>query len=90
MSADNWTKCPQCQRRKLDAVSAARELYGKVPVEQYEAKLAEAREQVNDASDESLREDYSIGTWRGVFRVEYSSRCTSCGYSKEFQHEEPA
>jgi hypothetical protein len=47
----------------------------------------------NRGIDCEFREDYSVGTYEttdgsAMLKVHYSGRCRSCGFSKEFDHEE--
>lgn len=91
MSADNWTKCPrclnQCQEKRQEALAEAQSTYGKIPADEYAAKLAEA-EEIPEHMGDSLREDWEINTNEtGEFFVSYSCRC-ACGFKFSYQHEE--
>lgn len=99
MGADNWRVCPKCkagkavaQRAKLrEAALAAKEGYGKVSPEEYQAlcrKLSEA-EAEPETGEETFREDFYIGTdENGLFTVVYHGECESeeCKFTVKFKH----
>lgn len=97
MSADNWGKCPKCKQAKdasrLAAIDAVRKKYGKIPSEDYDELMAGAMAvpEESDADQDTLREDYEIGTnSNGKFSVGYSCHCRRCKFSFQFKHEEDA
>ena len=79
MSADNWTRCPRCDKRENDI---KHNLYGKVPEEDY---LAAVNEIKKAKTEENLREDYDIGVFRNTFSVNYVCHCDKCGYHFEYE-----
>lgn len=90
MSADNWTNCPKC-KIKHDSDSEAEKLelgkaYGKIPSDEYLSRFNEFKSP--KPLDDTLREDYEIGIFKGKFSVDYSARCSVCGFKKSFKHEE--
>lgn len=96
MSASNWRQCPKCLKKKADAAAAriakAKELYGKVPQEDYDANMRLAvAEQTTMVEEDSLREDYQVFVDKnGNFGVGYSASCNAegCSFSFRFKHEE--
>lgn len=92
MSADNWADCPKCSGKDSKKLADA---YGKVSLAQYKALEREVREESHDSS---LREDYSVGIYKGVFRVSYRAECRypgqnyddphGCGFSFEYEYTE--
>jgi hypothetical protein len=91
MSADNWTQCPRCLKRraveienKETQVAAA---YGKVPVDQFDRQRAELESLKTDRMDNNFREDYEIcGAEDGVVEVTYRGVCGICNLRMEFKH----
>lgn len=98
MSADNWAKCPRCQKALDGTVDTlTRRLadeYGKVPVAEYtdlQNRLAEAVVKAK-AGSHTFREDYEIsGAENGEVVVSYGGGCSVCGASLSFtdRHEIP-
>jgi alkylation response protein AidB-like acyl-CoA dehydrogenase len=96
MSADNWAKCPRCQRALDGTVqSLAQRLadaYGKVPIAEYtelQNKLAEASVHAS-RGHQTFREDYEIyGAETGVITVRYGGGCRECGLNIEFEDKHP-
>jgi hypothetical protein len=87
MSADNWGICPKCKldeiKRIEDLKLKAGEAYGKIPPEEYLELLDEASK--TRSYDNTLREDYEVGTDEdGEFSVSYSSFCT-CGFKYKYE-----
>lgn len=94
MSADNWTQCPKCfQRHRLDRkekLAAAKELYGKVPADEYAVALESSRT-IPVNPEPTLQEDYELGTEaEGGFAVRYGGHCEKCGFTFKFNHSEDA
>ena len=83
MSADNWTKCPRCYKKAEDKAAL---VYGKVSREEYERIRRAVPE---DGPEETLREDYEIGIYDGMFEVTYSGYCAECGFEFNFEHKTP-
>lgn len=91
MSADNWTKCPNC---KIKAQNQVRELeskldtaYGKVSKEEYQTIV----NQINSSSiklEDTLREDYEIGIHKDEFFINYVGYCQVCKWSYEYKYED--
>ena len=89
MSADNWTYCPRCKNKAEEDLlllqQKAADAYGKVPPAQY-LQLLELAEKPPQIS-QTLREDYELGTFDGVFQVDYRCSC-DCGFTFKFTHSE--
>lgn len=96
MSADNWGECPKCEtQRQADIVALSQkssDSYGKVSVDAFDAMRQELADLLNNDMDATLREDYEfyLDPDTGVFEARYSARCTECGWSFKFNHEEKA
>jgi predicted AlkP superfamily phosphohydrolase/phosphomutase len=90
MSANNWTLCPQCEAKADKAnkefEQKVKDSYGKVSSEEY-IELLNKLKQPKD-KEETLREDYEIGTHHGVFEIDYRASCTVCGFTHKFSHSE--
>lgn len=93
MSADNWTRCPQCdvnnkaKAEKMDETAA--KAYGVVSAAAWDELRAEARAfRKSMENNESLREDYEIGIYKEKFSVGYSGHCATCGFDFQYKHEE--
>lgn len=91
MSADNYTTCPRCERRKAAALNQkAEELaetYGKLPLEQWE-KLRDEHEAAKQLPvRQTFREDYEFhGAETGEVTASYAASCSECGLSTSFEH----
>jgi hypothetical protein len=87
MSADNWATCPQCEENhrlelaKLDKQIA--EAYGSIPVTAFD-DLRNRRTVMTGELPNTLREDYEIGIYKGVFECSYTAFCEACGFHYEF------
>ena len=95
MSADRWSKCPECARKrklkKAKLVKAAEDSYGKVSKKDFDKLKADADE-FNGDVDETFREDYEIGMgiiFEGELYISYRGSCTECGFEKKFNYHEP-
>src|SRR3954454_25340623 len=89
MSADNWTVCPRCfdnaKRQANDARSAVMGLYGRIPVEEFDARRAELVEPT-DGDFETFREDYEFyGASVGEIFASYKGDCSKCGLHVELK-----
>lgn len=90
MSADNWTKCPQCKLNteieKSTLLARAESQYGKVDAKQYTLMVDAAKAIGAKELKQTLREDYSIGLDEdGRFYTSYSCYCNVCFF--EFTHD---
>lgn len=98
MSADNWAKCPRCQRALDGTVKTlakrVADAYGNLPVAEYtqlQNRLAEAAVHAS-RGHATFREGYEIyGAETGTISVSYGGSCTECGLSVSFdyKHEIP-
>lgn len=91
MSADNWAACPKCVESVISKTNedklAAGRAYGKVSPEEY-LELLSAASSVT-AMEETLREDYELGTDKfGLFTVSYGCSCSKCGFEFTYKHNE--
>jgi hypothetical protein len=94
MSADNWRVCPVCLRNTVQArkkaITDARAQYGKIPAEEFMAKLA-AAEKLPERPEESLAEYYETGISEdGEFFIHYSGGCRECGFQYQFDEKHDA
>jgi Fe-S cluster biogenesis protein NfuA len=88
MGADNYAKCPRCQKAldgTVDTLSRRiAEGYGKVSLAEYtelQNRLAEAVVKAQ-AGSQTFREEYEIyGAADGDVVVDYGGRCSECGLS---------
>jgi len=91
MSSDYNLECPHC---KLPALAKPADYYGKVSVEEYEAKKLEISNEELMACD-SLCADAELHVIDGKLVVEASCYCTICGaqcnfkFSKKIQKGKP-
>lgn len=96
MSADNYAKCPRCQKALDGTVrTLARRLedgYGEVSIAEYtdlQNRLAEAAVKAKVGS-QTFREDYEIyGAETGTVTVSYGGSCSHCGLSLSFKDAHP-
>ena len=91
MSADNWTQCPRClKRRGMEIENKQTQLdasYGKVPLDRFDRMRGELETLKSDRVDETFREDYEIcGADEGVVEVSYRGSCGICNLRMEFKH----
>lgn len=89
MSADNWAICPRCleQGREAhdEAVQAVMATYGRIPVDEFDAKRA-ALPQLDPEQFRTFREDYEFyGAEAGEVVADYSGHCSKCGLGIDFQ-----
>lgn len=91
MSADNWTRCPNCTKQareqKEKHAQVLADAYGKVPREKYLALEKEANDRQLVQFEDTLREDYEIGIWNGEFTVSYGASCSVCNFKYEYKYE---
>jgi hypothetical protein len=89
MSADNWTRCPKCEKTAAESAAAkklaAEQAYGKVPAERYMDMLADANEKPT-SRETTFREDYEQGVVNGEYIVSYHGQCRVCGFKHQFNH----
>jgi hypothetical protein len=91
MSADNWARCPRCDRRALTSFDERErtiaDSYGKVSVEEFDqmrAALAKDRDDHVNAR-ETFREDYEFfGAEDGAVTASYAGECQVCGLKLQF------
>lgn len=109
MSADNWTVCPKCKKSLEDLVLSwktekdkyEKEMYGKVPLEEYKEKLISLTEKIqmkeeklehmekkSDYEFMTMREDYGLGIVEGYFNIYFRASCSLCDFRYKFEHEE--
>ena len=91
MSADNWTQCPRClKRRGMEAENKAVQVdaaYGNVPVGEFDKLRSELADLRSYPIDNTFREDYEIlGAEDGTVEVRYSGSCGTCNLRTEFKH----
>jgi hypothetical protein len=91
MSADNWAVCPRCKqdaiRAREDKQLAADKAYGTAPPEEYLAMLKAIDGPLVFA--ETFRENYEQGVRDGIYYVGYHGKCSECGLTHKFKHEQP-
>lgn len=93
MSADRWSICPRCLKKRDTAFNTARKAvqaqYGKVSAAEF--LRLERTTQYPEAIEETLREDYefSFNSTTGDFTAEYSGVCQKkeCGFEFKFKEE---
>lgn len=93
MGADNWAICPRCLRRARkehdERVAAVAALYGKVPVEEFDAERA-ALGDVDPEDFRTYREDYEFyGAESGEVTASYGGVCETCDLRLDFKHTHP-
>lgn len=92
MSADAWQECPRCVAKGTMAYREARrradEAYGKVSVAQWRV-LDETAHSLKPELRDTLREDYEIGMYKGVFTIDYHASCTECDFTFSHVLKEP-
>lgn len=91
MSADNWTQCPRCLKRRAieieNKTAQTAAAYGKVTVERFDQMRAELESLRTDHIDNTFREDYEIfGAEDGTVEVRYRGACGTCNLRMEFGH----
>ena len=92
MSADNWTTCPRCAKRREAKLQAMRDevaaKYGQIPVDEFDELRRQLFEAENTKLAETLREDYEFfGAEDGTVTAEYGCSCRECGLETSFTHE---
>jgi len=91
VSADNWTQCPRClKRRAMEVENKQTQLdasYGKVPLGRFDSMRHELETLKTDKVDETFREDYEIvGADEGTVEVIYRGSCGTCNLRTDFKH----
>jgi hypothetical protein len=94
MSANNWAICPRCKidfdKKRAELVASLKASYGKVPADEYLLLKEATDEECKNEQEQTLREDWGIGTDPdGQFGVSYSAKC-ECGFAFHYEHEEQA
>lgn len=92
MSADRWTTCPRCAKRREAKLRAMREAidaeYGHISIAEFDELRRQLTEAENTKLPETLREDYEFyGAADGVVTANYSNSCRECGLETKFTHE---
>jgi len=92
MSGDNYRACPKCIAKALEDKKKLTEKiktsYGKISEEKYLKLVNELKSFTIPTERQTLREDYEIGIYEGVFRVHYNGGCSACDFFFKFEHEE--
>lgn len=98
MSANNWARCPRCQKALDGTVHTltqrVADTYGKIPAAEFadlQTRLVDAAARAKNGAH-TFREDYEItGAKDGLVKVGYSGGCSVCGltFSFEDEHEIP-
>jgi hypothetical protein len=90
MSADRWSNCPRCLKRREDqtkrAVAILNEAYGKVSASEWLELKKEL--EITEPLEPSLREDWEITLTGDKLEIDYLCHCKVCGMSDRFTHEE--
>lgn len=94
MSADNWTVCPRCvahtNERRAMRLAEIDDMYGKVPVAEFDAAREDLAAELAIEHEESFREDYEFwGSEEGTVRASYKGACQKCGLKVSFEHQHP-
>lgn len=93
MSADNWAKCPVCTARAVaereEKFVRAMEVYGKVPLEEFDVLRAEALKPIKDETLYTFREDYEIYLSGMEVIFDYGGHCDVCGSGLSFKDSRP-
>lgn len=91
MSADNWTTCPRCTKRREAEIEKAEidvaASYGKVALDDWEEMRRRKSDLIARKPDHTLREDYEFhGADEGEVVAEYSASCDTCDLRVSFTH----
>ena len=86
MSADSWSKCPKCGNKEEDKLQEARDRYGKIPLEEYERGLLDAKSNPTINCD-TLRGDHEFYLEDNILSIDYSCHCTECDFKFRFEKE---
>jgi hypothetical protein len=91
MSADNWRVCPKClakeEKNHGDLSEKARQLYGKVPSDEWIDMISEAQKEVE--LEDTLREDWELKMKEdGEFYINYCCSCVECNFQFEYKYTE--
>jgi hypothetical protein len=89
MSADNWLRCFNCQRKADEehqrAEATVRSKYGSIPADEFVRELQAVK--VRPVLDATMREDYEVGLDESdSFSVDYRCSCETCGFSWSYKH----
>lgn len=86
MSAQNWRTCPKCSNDKNKELEEIKNLYGKIPHDDYHNRLEEAKKKIDNS--ENLREDWEIFTVEETneLKIYYGCSCEKCNFSFKFKH----
>lgn len=86
MTADNWSECPECEKRHADEecrmIKHLREDYGKISLEDYEKRQSDLKEFLRREFDLNLREDYQfiLDPATETLGVYYRCHCSVCSF----------
>lgn len=83
MSADRWTQCPQCDKKRLELKRKLNDVYGKVSLGEY-IRLQDELKNLANESEYTLREDYEQGANDGIYEVHYSAHCSKCNFKFKY------
>ena len=90
MSANNWTKCPRCekheQNRQVEASKAAESAYGKVSASEYMRLLDIAKPRL---LTETRREDWELFIKDGAMHIYYATSCENCDFEHSVKEDHP-
>jgi hypothetical protein len=90
MSANRWSNCPRCLKRREDqakrAVAILNEAYGKDSASEWLELKKEL--EITEPLEPSLREDWEITLTGDKLEIDYLCHCKVCGMSGRFTHEE--
>ena len=87
MSADNWVRCPKCDKKKLELKKKLNDVYGKVSLEEY-VKLQDELRILFEKSEYTLREDYEQGILEGMYLVKFNARCRKCNFAFKYEYKQ--
>ena len=96
MSADSWTLCPKCEKKRMADLKILTEevewSYGKVDKDHYLKlvnKLSVAENYKLGHEEYTLREDYEVSIDEGgEFYVDYRGSCAVCGFEFSYEYAE--
>lgn len=95
MGADNWAQCPKCKKIEETKIKnlelELEKSYGMIPLGNFNIKqqeIIEIKQKAEKKLTTTLREDYEIGIWNGIFEIIYTSSCNVCGFQYKFKSSE--
>lgn len=82
MSADNYSECPLCKKRKEEEKAELEKQKDKVTFNEFISLENEFREKWIEYSKEAVREDYEQGVDdKGLAYAIFKAQCQDCGAS---------